>query len=229
MSQQYIPTQPTSVEPQQASPKPRRRWPWIIALAVVAPFSFVTGLVAGEDVGYEAALDDVKAEAADTRPGTTAAVEPTSEPDDVRNTAPPTEEPPAEPVDEPAPDYGNFTDNNVFEWEDGLVVTVAGLEEFTPSDTAAFDDSPAYVRFTVTITNNTGAEYEPLDFWTTMQSGGAEATSVFDEGLDGSPSTTLLDGRDVSFGVGYGVDDAADLVLEVSPSFEHDPAIFTTE
>lgn len=33
----------------------------------------------------------------------------------------------------------------------------------------------------------------------------------------------------ISFDVGYDVNDPADLVLEASPSFEHDAAIFTTD
>ena len=142
---------------------------------------------------------------------------------------------PAEPADtpepEPLPDYGNFTDLNAMTYDDGLGLQVDSLEEFTPSEFAAYDEAPAYLRFTMTITNETGAEFDPSLFTTTAQSGGREASEIFDSesGLEGAPMTTILPGGSVEFAIGYSVEDPADFVLEVSPSFDHESTIFRTE
>lgn len=85
------------------------------------------------------------------------------------------------------------------------------------------------VKFTVTIVNNTGDTFEPSMFSATVQSGNREGDQIFDSanGLEGSPHTTLLDGREAQFVIGFGVDDPEDLVMEASPSWEHDSAIYT--
>ncbi len=67
-------------------------------------------------------------------------------------------------------------------------------------------------------------------FNATLQSSNVEAAQVFDseQGISGPPATTLLPGRESAFQVVFGVMDPADLVLEVTPGFEYEPAIFTS-
>ena len=117
-----------------------------------------------------------------------------------------------------------------YTWEDGLSVTISAPVAFTPSEFAALEDAAAYVLFDVVIVNGTSENYDPVIFTTTVQSGTAEGSRVFDgaSGLGGSPSTALLAGREVTFKIGYGVADPADIVMEVRPGFDYDSAIFTT-
>lgn len=124
---------------------------------------------------------------------------------------------------------GKFGDTWVY--DDGIEVMVAAGEKFTPSDTSAggegFDD---FVKFTITLTNNSGESFDPSSTYSTVQSGTSEGDQVFDSAADiaGSPSTTLLDGRSVSYDIVFGVEDPDDLVMEISPSFDYDAAIFTS-
>ena len=126
-------------------------------------------------------------------------------------------------------DIGLF--GQTYQWSDGLEVTVSAPEPFTPSETAAVDEAPAFVRFTITIANNTSATFEPTLFTVGVQSGDREGSQVFDSanGLTGTPSTAVLVGRQSTFEVGFGVQDPADIVMEVTPGFDYAPAFFTTE
>ncbi|MFZ5850350.1 MAG: hypothetical protein ACOYY2_03010 [Actinomycetota bacterium] len=137
-------------------------------------------------------------------------------------------EPPAE-TTPAAPAYAAF--GQTYTWDDGLAVTVSPPAPFTPSETAAFTESPAYLAFEVKVVNGTAEPYEPAVLYLTLQSGNTEASQVFDvgeAGLAGPPATPLLPGREAVFKVGFGVADPADLVMQVAPGFEYDPAIFTT-
>lgn len=132
---------------------------------------------------------------------------------------------------EPAPvptDQAGF--GSTYSWTDGLQVTVSAPTPFTPSEYAAADPATAYLSFTVTIVNNTGAEYKPSLFSATAQSGNAEADQVYDSanGLDGTPSTAILNGRQSTFQLGFGVADPNDVVLQVRPGFDYDDVFFTS-
>jgi hypothetical protein len=130
----------------------------------------------------------------------------------------------------PVPEYGNFSDLNAMTYDDGLGVKVSDLTDFAPSESAAFDEAPAYLQVTVTITNNTGTDFDPSGFYATASSGGVEAPEIFDSenGIDGSPTTTVIPGKSVSFPIAFSVQDPADFLLEITPSFEHDSTIFMT-
>jgi hypothetical protein len=119
----------------------------------------------------------------------------------------------------------------VYTWTDGLDVTVAAGVPFTPSEYAVSTPAPVYLSFTITITNKTGKPYDPTLFNVTAQSVGKESESIYDSDNDltGSPTTSVLDGRDATFAVGFGVADPADVVLEISPGFDYDSALFATD
>lgn len=140
-------------------------------------------------------------------------------------------EPAAEPEPEPTPEpVANPKFGETYTWEDGLALTVSQPEPFTPGEWAAKDEAPAYVKFTITVVNGTGENFDPAMVYPTVQSANVEATTVYDSdaGLGGPPSTTLLPGREAVFAVGFGVNDPADLVMEIAPSWDHQPAIFTS-
>lgn len=125
-------------------------------------------------------------------------------------------------------DSGTATFGETWEYDDGLTVTVSAPEAFSPTDTAAGGEAfDHHVKFTVTVVNGTGAPFDPSMITESVQSDNMEGDAVFDDGLEGAPMTTVLDGRETTFDVGYGVSNPDDIVLEVSPSFEHDSAIFT--
>lgn len=123
-------------------------------------------------------------------------------------------------TEEEAPKSENLTFGETYTYEDGLSVTIGAPSEFQPGEWAAMmQEWPAYVQFDVTVVNGTSENFDPNMIHMTMQSGNVEGEQVFDgeNGFNGPPTTTLLTGREAVFKVGFGVNDPADLVLEVSP------------
>lgn len=174
--------------------------------------------------GTTGTADDTPA-AGTNRPAETASAEPESaEPESAE---PESAEPEASPTEE---ETGPLTFGETTTYEDGLEVTVGAPKPFKASETAAGAEGfPAAVAFDVVIVNGTGANFDPSLFSTTLQSANTEGSEVYDseQNVGGSPSTTLLPGREAKFRIAYAVQDPADLVLEVSPSFEHNAALFT--
>jgi hypothetical protein len=117
-----------------------------------------------------------------------------------------------------------------YTWPDGLQVSVSAPTPFTPSATSTAQGAAAYLSFTVTIVNNTGATYEPALFHASVQSGDKEADQIFDAagGFTGTPGTAILNGRQSTFTIGFGVANPDDVVMEVSPGLNYDKAYFTT-
>jgi len=119
-----------------------------------------------------------------------------------------------------------------FPYEDALAVTVSPPQPFTPSDSAAVGEPapPSFVVFEITVVNGTAANYDPATFSASLQSGSTEGDQVYDSanGVGGTPSTTLLPGRESVFRMAFGATDPGDLVMEVTPGFEYTSAIFTS-
>jgi hypothetical protein len=113
-------------------------------------------------------------------------------------------------------------------YEDGLSVTVSKGTNFTPSQYASADKAKAYLKYTITVVNGTGKVFDPSMFNASVQSSNTEGGQVFDseKGLEGAPSTKLLKGREAKFTIGFGVADPKDVVMEVTPSFEHESVLF---
>ncbi|KRB73212.1 hypothetical protein ASE01_20865 [Nocardioides sp. Root190] len=136
------------------------------------------------------------------------------------------EEEPTEAETSEAPENPAF--GTAFTWENGLSVTVSKTKPFKPSD-SAMAGKGTHISFTITVVNGTGANYDPSCDSFSLQSGNEEAEQIFDsaKGLEGSPSTTLLDGREAKYQVGFSVTDPNDLVFEFSPcDYELSAAIF---
>lgn len=119
-----------------------------------------------------------------------------------------------------------------YTYPDGLSISISEPEEFQPSEYAAVDETAAsYVRFTVTVDNGTDTEFDPTLVLVTASSAEHESEQVFDidQKLGGSPSTTVLPGNKVSFDVGFGVQDASDLLVSVTPNddWSRADALFT--
>ncbi len=134
-----------------------------------------------------------------------------------------------EPTSETTPDGAQAKFGQTYTYTDGLAVTVSVPKAYKPSQYAACDKSKAYVSFTITIKNGTGKAFDPALFHETVQSGQSEGDTCFDtaQGLGGGPNTKLLAGRTVTWKTGFGIADPKDIVMEVTPSFDYDSAIFT--
>jgi len=138
----------------------------------------------------------------------------------------PTEE---ESSDSEAPEE-NPTFGEAYTWENGLTVKVGIPKPYKPSDSASAGKGE-HIAFDITVVNKTGANYDVSCDSLSMQSGNAEAEQIFDSenGLEGSPSTALLDGRESKFRVGFTVSDPTDLVLQYSScDFDAEPAFFVS-
>ena len=108
-------------------------------------------------------------------------------------------------------------------YDDGLAVTVSAPKPFKPGQYAAGGKKgDQFVEFTITVVNGTKKPYDPVDFYQTLQSGNAEAEEVYDSenGFNGTPSTTVLPGREAEWKVGYAVKDPNSLVMEINVDFE---------
>ena len=184
----------------------------IIALALAAGLA-LTGCTTTETKGA------THTDKSGTNAGPTPSVEPSDEPS-AEDT----------PTDEESA-AATATFGTAYEWEDGLYVHISKPTPFKPSEYAAGGKAPHNLAFVVKIVNNTHKVYDPTEFSTTLQAGNAEAEEVYDSGngFSGSPETKLLPGREAQFKIGYNMANVSDLVLEVSPGFDYDSALFTSQ
>jgi hypothetical protein len=109
-----------------------------------------------------------------------------------------------------------------FTYAGGLTVRVDPPEQFLPSKwVERVEGTP--MRFSVTIGNDTGEEFNPSQLHLRLRSTYAEAAQIFDQeqGVVARPENRLRDGRTVRFTVGYWVTDPDDLVLEFAPGFDY--------
>ena len=60
-----------------------------------------------------------------------------------------------------------------------------------------------------------------------LADGDRQAVLEGDGGLDGSPMTKVLPGRQSSYWVGFGVQNRKDMVMDFQVDWEHDAAVFT--
>ncbi len=137
----------------------------------------------------------------------------------------------AAPAPTPSQLEGVATFGKTYTYKDGLSVTVSAPAPFKPSSSAAgVTKGTSAVVFTITIVNKTTTPFDPVLFHTTAQSGNTEATSIFDSqnGIGLPPSTKLLPGREVTFKTAFSVADPKDIVMEVTPSFQHESVLYSS-
>ncbi|MDO5681658.1 MAG: hypothetical protein Q4G46_02350 [Propionibacteriaceae bacterium] len=149
----------------------------------------------------------------DNRPATSAPAAPTT----------------TEPAPSPTPtNNGVAALGETYLWTDGLAVTVSKPSPYKPSEYAAgADEFKQSVVFDITIVNNTGGTWDPGMFQATVQSANQEGSRIFDSSNNlGEPSTKLLNGREATFKLAFGVADPADIVMEVTPDWDHQSAMF---
>ena len=137
--------------------------------------------------------------------------------------------------EQPAAPVGNLAFGDTMTWDDGVALTVSAPEPYTPSPFAVGSTLADNVVFTMTITNNSTENLQPVPF-PTLTSADQEASQIFDVGEDlegngddvGIPPTAIVPpGGTVSWRVAWSVADPASLTMQASPSFAYANATFT--
>jgi hypothetical protein len=135
--------------------------------------------------------------------------------------------------DEQSPDgaFDGLAFGDTMVWDDGVSMTVSGPEPFSPSDLSAGADQAENLVFTLTITNDSSENVQPIVL-STLSSDGTEATRIFDVGAEGGqvgipPTTAVLPGESITWREAWSVADAASLTMQTSPSFQYEQVIFT--
>lgn len=132
--------------------------------------------------------------------------------------------------EQPADD-GTAAFGEAYTWQDGLSVTIGAPERYTPSDYAFGSvEGQSAVALQITIVNGSDAPFDPVLASISAQSGNTEASQIFDsgQGMEGSPSTKILAGRETTYKVAFSVADPNDLVVEFSPDFAHASVLFVS-
>lgn len=134
------------------------------------------------------------------------------------------------PSDPPA-DASGF--GETFVYDDGVELTVSAPAPYTPTELAAGATYPDNVYFTVTLKNSSDAPVDVFAFGE-LVSAGEYGSSIFDfDGPQGEislpPTETVEPGGTLTWVEAWSVADPASLTYTISPGFDYDDAVFTTE
>lgn len=123
----------------------------------------------------------------------------------------------------------NPTFGDSYAWPDGLKATVSKPQPFTPSEYAAgANDGWTNLAWTITIENGTKENFDPVDIWINVASGGQEGSEIFDDGYGDYPQSTVLPGKSITWDVAYSIADPNDLQLSIEDTFgDYPEAIYT--
>lgn len=137
--------------------------------------------------------------------------------------------------EQPQAPVGDLAFGDTMTWNDGVALTVSAPEPYTPSPFAVGATLANNVVFTMTITNDSTEDLQPVPL-PTLSSGGQDASQIFDIGEDlegngddvGIPPTAIVPpGGSVSWRVAWSVADPASLTMQAAPSFTYADATFT--
>lgn len=118
--------------------------------------------------------------------------------------------------------------NETVTYEDDTEVSLSGFARGVSSGYAAPENTP-YVKFTVKIVNGSGTTMDLNEMFVECQYGeaGQSGEEIFDEGLDGTPSTHLRPGRSISAPFACELPKSERYTqIEVTPDAESETAIF---
>lgn len=146
------------------------------------------------------------------------------------------DDPSADPAPEqPQADAGSLAFGETMTWDDGVALTVSAPEPYTPSDFAVGATGANHVVFTLTLTNGSAEDLQPLPL-PTLSSGDQEVSQIVDVSSDvfgpgddvGIPPTATIEpGGSVSWRAAWSVDDPSSLTLQVAPHLLYPSAAFT--
>lgn len=142
----------------------------------------------------------------------------------------------ADPAPEPPQtDAGSLAFGETMTWDDGVALTVSAPEPYTPSEFAVGATRANHVVVTLTLTNGSTEDLQPLPL-PSMSAGDQEVSQVVDLGNDllgpaddvGIPPTATIEpGGSISWRVAWSVDDPSSLTLQVAPHLLYPSATFT--
>lgn len=136
------------------------------------------------------------------------------------------------PTPEPEVNEGILPFGQIMTWEDNVSISVSEPAPYAPQEWAAgVVEGQTHLVFTLVLTNNSDEVFDPSVF-STVSSGGVEASAIFDSGnpageTTGGPTTPVLPGQTVKWLEAYSVADPAAITFQTAPSFSYEPVIFT--
>ena len=110
----------------------------------------------------------------------------------------------------------------------GIVVTVAAGTPYTPSSSAATGlDAKHFLKFGFTVANHTAAAFDLSDIDVDALSAGSIGSMVFDSinGIGPPPKKMLAPNQSATFPIALGVNDTADVTLQVRAGFNDPPGL----
>lgn len=145
------------------------------------------------------------------------------------STEPPADEPLSEEAEETSGGDEPYALTDTVSYENDVEVSLSKFTRATSSEYAAPADTP-YVKFMIKVVNGSDRTIDATALTANCSYGedGQTSEAIFDDGLDGAPTTKLLAGRSIN--VAWGCElpkDEKVLQIEVSPDFESEAAIFT--
>lgn len=126
------------------------------------------------------------------------------------------------------PSSKSYKLTDTVQYENDIEVSLAKFARKVSSDVAA-PANTSYAAFTVKIVNHSSKTVDVTGMSVNCQSGdeGQEGEGIFDEGLNGSPTTRLLAGRTITIPWGCALPKKeTHIQIEVSPDIESEAAIF---
>jgi len=144
-------------------------------------------------------------------------------------TVTPSAEEPADEAEETGGSDGPYALTDTVAYENDVEVSLSKFTRATSSEYASPENTP-YVKFTIKVVNGSSSTVDATGLAANCSYGedGQTSESIFDEGLDGAPTTKLLAGRSINVPWGCELPKGEQVLqIEVSPDFESEAAIFT--
>lgn len=210
----YVPSEHPENDPTQVQGRGK--------LALLAAGGLVLGLLIGSMIFSQPRTIEATSPTVTVTQTASASAPPSATPSPQSEVVPP----PAAPA--PADGVGKF--GQKFTWDDGLTATVTAPVAYKPSNTAAGTEGyKQFLTVTVTLKNGSDERFDTSLMVARAQSSDEEASEVFDseKNMGGTPYVTVLPGRSITFKQAFGVKDVKDFVYSLTPSFDHDEAIFS--
>lgn len=134
---------------------------------------------------------------------------------------------PADTDEADTPDVYKFGDTIKF--KDGSTLTVGKPVKFKRDQYAAGgENKKVFLKFKSTFTNKTKEVFDPGLTSGSASSGGTEAESIYQDGLD-APDNKVLPGKSVTWWMGFGFDTDKDVQLDITVGFlNYGTVVFTS-
>lgn len=130
---------------------------------------------------------------------------------------------------EPEPQDATVKFGKAYTWENGVSASVSVPKAYKPKQYAAGTEGfKHFVVFTVVVINKSGTTFDPALITESVQSNDAEGSKIYDTmTMDEDLGTKILNGRQGKYRLAFGVANPKDIILEWSPGFEYNSAIWT--